>query len=290
MQFAANVVLSSAFYALVAIGFLVGYQTRREFDFSYAALYTIAPYVMLLCCRSWGFPIFSGAIIGICSSLLVALFVEIAIYRPMRRNGANSLIIMIASLGILILVQNVLSISFGDEARTLRTWAVTEGHCFMGARLTTMQVITILCSSVLVPATYIFLRFTGIGKRMRAVACDKELAWTTGVRVDLILLWAYLVSALLAGVSAILVGLDTDLTPTMGFPAFMVAVVVCIVGGVGYIFGAIAGAVLISLAQQLGVWTIGSQWQDAIAFMTLLIFLLFRPQGFLGKKVKTATL
>jgi branched-chain amino acid transport system permease protein len=124
---------------------------------------------------------------------------------------------------------------------------------------------------------------------MRAVANDSELASLSGIDSDRVILWAFAIGSALAGVAGILIALDVDMTPTMGMDALMIGVVAVIIGGANSIPGIALGALLLGLAQQFGVWYISSQWQDAIAFVILLVFLLFRPQGFMGRKVKKAS-
>lgn len=124
---------------------------------------------------------------------------------------------------------------------------------------------------------------------MRAVANDAELADISGINSDKVIFWTFAIGSGLAGIAGILISFDLDMTPTMSMNALLMGVVVVIIGGVGSIPIAL-GALLLGMAQNLGAWNVGSQWQEAIAFAILLIFLLFRPQGFLGKKVKTATL
>ncbi len=102
------------------------------------------------------------------------------------------------------------------------------------------------------------------------------------------LFYSFAIGSALAGIAGILVSLDVDMTPTMGMNALMMGVVAMIVGGVGSIWGIVLGSLLLALAQNLGVWYISSQWQDAIAFAILLISLLFKPEGFFGKKLKKA--
>ncbi len=121
---------------------------------------------------------------------------------------------------------------------------------------------------------------------MRAVANDPELAQISGIDTDRIILWTFAVGSALAGFAAILISLDIDMTPTMGLYALMMGMVAVIIGGTGNITGAACGGLLLGLAQHLGVWKISSKWQDSIAFFILLVFLLFRPHGFFGRKVK----
>jgi len=284
-QFIANIVILITYYALIGTGFTISLHTRKVFDFTFAAIYTIAPYIVFSCCRLLNIPIFISIIIGFSSTLLIAFFIEVAVFIPMRKHNASSLVIMLASLGLFVVVQNIISIIFGDEARTLRNWIVSEGHVVFGARLTSMQYLTIMISIILIVGVMLFLQLTTLGKKMRAVSCDRELGWAVGLQVDKVLLASYLISTILVSTSSILMSFDTDLTPIMGLPALLIAVVVCVLGGIGKIIGVVAGSTLIAVAQQFGVWTIGSQWQDTIAFLILLSFLLVRPEGFLGKKL-----
>ena len=124
---------------------------------------------------------------------------------------------------------------------------------------------------------------------MRAVADDLELARVSGIDSDRIILWTFAISSALAGIAGILVAFDTDMTPTMGLNVLLMGVVAVIIGGSGSIPGVALGALFLGLAQHLGVWGISSQWQDAIAFIILLAFLLVRPEGVLGKRVTKAT-
>ena len=220
---------------------------------------------------------------------MLGCLIELGVYRHLRKKKAGVLILLLASLGIYILLQNIISIVFGDETRSIRTSAVQEGLDFLGARITPIQIVTICVSIVSVIALSVFLKKSKIGKAMRAVANDPELANVSGINSNGVILWTFAIGSALAGLAGILVALDVDMTPTMGMSALMMGVVVVIIGGVNSIPGIALGALLLALAQQLGAWYIGSQWQDAIAFVILVLFLLFKPEGFFGKKVKSAT-
>jgi branched-chain amino acid transport system permease protein len=133
-----------------------------------------------------------------------------------------------------------------------------------------------------------YLSLVKSGKAMRAVANDPELANISGINSNKVILLSFAIGSALAGIAGILVSLDVDMTPTIGMNMLMMGVVAMIIGGVGSIWGIVFGSLLLALAQNLGVWYISSQWQDAIAFGILLIFLLLKPEGFLGKKLKKA--
>lgn len=195
---------------------------------------------------------------------------------------------MLASLGIYIVLQNVISMVFGDDTKSIRTWPVVEGINVFGARITHVQIIIIISSIVLTLLVAVYLYIAKTGKAMRAVASDAEMSKISGINSDKIILTSFAIGSALAGIAGILVSLDVDMTPTMGMNALLMGVVAMIIGGVGNIKGIVLGSLLLAFAQNFGVWYISSQWQDAIAFGILLIFLLFKPEGFYGKKIRRA--
>ena len=151
---------------------------------------------------------------------------------------------------------------------------VKEGINILGARITPIQITIIAVSLLLVAFCFFLLKYTKIGQTMRAVANNPELASISGIDSDRVILSAFALGSALAGIAGILVALDVDMTPTMGMRALLMGVVAVIIGGVGSIPGVALGALLLGMAQHLGVWKISSQWQDAIAFIILVLFLL----------------
>jgi len=175
---------------------------------------------------------------------------------------------------------------FGDDTKTLRSGIVSEGLELLDGRITPIQIVIIAVSAVLLILCWVLTKYTKMGTAMRAVASDPELAIVSGIDTDTTILFAFMLGSCLAGIAAILISFDIDMTPTMGMNALMMGVVAVIIGGVGSIPGAALGGFLLAFAQNFGVWKISSQWQDAIAFIILLVFLLFRPYGFFGKKIR----
>ncbi len=233
-------------------------------------------------------PLYYSIPLAIVLTLFIAILVELGPYRYLRFNTASPLVLLLASIGIYIILQNIISLIYGDETKSIRDGMVTEGSDILGARITPIQLVTIVVGVSLVILCLICMRFTRIGIYMRAVAANPELAFVTGIDTDKVILIAFAIGSALAGIAGILISFDTDMTPTMGMNALMMGVVAVIIGGVGSIPGAALGAFLLAFAQNFGVWKISSQWQDAIAFIVLLLFLLLRPQGFFGKKIRKA--
>ena len=276
----------SSLYAIIAISFSIIYSTTRFFHFAHAVVFTSGAYFTFLFYKLFGFSIYLSIPLAIIFALLLGCLIEKSIYKPLRRKQASSMILLLSSLGIYILLQNLISMIFGDDTKSIRWGVVKEGINIFGARITPIQITIIICSIIITVLLLLFLKKTKIGKAMQAVANDAELANISGINSNKVILTAFAIGSGLAGLAGILVALDVDMTPTMGMNALMMGVVVVIIGGVNSIPGIVCGALLLGFAQNFGVWYISSQWQNAIAFGILLIFLLFRPQGFFGKKVR----
>lgn len=289
LQIIANGIIAAGVYILVALGFGLVYSATRFFHFAHGVVFTAGAYFTFLLKVWLGFPLSFSILLAIPLTTLLGCLMETFAYHPLRRKGASPLILLLASLGMYIVLQNVISMIFGDATKTIRSGPVKEGLNVFGARITPIQILIICVSIVLVVAVALLLKKTKMGKAMRAVANDPELASVSGIDSDRVILWTFAVGSALAGVAGILVALDVDMTPTMGMNALMMGVVAVIIGGVGSIPGVALGALLLGMAQHLGVWYISSKWQDAIAFIILAAFLLVRPQGFLGRRIKKAT-
>jgi branched-chain amino acid transport system permease protein len=289
-QLIANGIITGMVITLIALGFAIIYITTRFFHFAHGIVFTAGAYFTFLFKNQFGLPFWFAIPIAILACTALGCLIEILIYRPLRHKGSSSLILLLASLGIYIVLQNIVSMVFGDDTKIIRSGIVKEGINFLGARITPVQITIIIVSLLLVVSCFLFLKYTKTGQAMRAVANDPKLARVSGIESDRVIFSAFALGSALAGIAGILVALDVDMTPTMGMNALLLGVVAVIIGGVGSIPGIAMGALFLGMAQHLGAWNVGSQWQDAIAFVILLILLLFRPQGFLGKKVKTAML
>lgn len=283
MQFAINALTEGSHFALIALGFLLIYRTTKFFDFAYGTLLVVGPYLAYTIYFGLGWPFLIAVVLSIvlCGGFGVSM--ELGIYRSMRKFGATPFVLLVASLGLFVIIQNSLSIIYGDEVKTLRTGDIETGLPFLGGRISTIQVWTVAVASALFIIVTLLLRKTKLGKAHKAVANDAELAVISGINSELVITWTFFLGSCLAGVAGILIALDIDMTPTMGFPLLLRGIVAMIIGGVGSVPGAALGGVLLGLTRSLGVVGVDTAWQDAIAFGLLLLFLLVRPQGFLGK-------
>ena len=288
-QFILNALIAGCIYSLMAVGFIVIYRTVRFIHFAHGIVFTAGAYFTFLFTKWLSMPLGISIVLSILMSAVLGCLMEVLIYRPFRSRGSSGLVLLLVSLGMYILMQNVISMVFGDDTKSIRIGEVQEGINILGARITPIQIVTICVSITLMILLSVFLRTAKIGKAMRAVANDPELANISGIHSNRIILWAFAIGSALAGLAGIMVALDVDMTPTMGMNALMMGVVVVIIGGVRSIPGIALGALLLAMAQHLGAWYIGSAWQEAIAFVVLVLFLLIRPEGFMGRKIKSST-
>jgi branched-chain amino acid transport system permease protein len=286
-QFIINGVIAGGVYALVALGFSLIYGTVRFFHFAHGGIYTAGAYIAFALFSILQFSFWPSVILAVVLAGLLGALTEIAIYRPMRRRKASSTVLLISSLGLLIILQNLIPLLFGDATKTIRRGTFGPGYAIGDARITSIQLTIVGTSIALCFLTWSFLRFTRIGRQFRAVANDADLSTIVGVDSNKIILLAFVLGSILAAGAAILISLDTDITPTMGFGALLMGVVAAIVGGVGSIPGAMLGGLFVGILQQFGVLKLPTQWQDAVVFVILIVILIFRPQGFLGKRLRS---
>lgn len=287
IQSLVNGVYAGSQYALVAVGLTLIYSVARFLNFAHGATYAIGAYAVF-CLAQAGVPLVGAAALGILVAAAAGAVAEWGIYRRFRDGGAGPLVVLLASLGVFVGVQGVLAVVFGESVKMIRSGPVVVGESILGARLTRIQMVGVLGSILLCGITYAGLRFSAFGKQARAIASDLELAKSVGINTNGVTLLTMIIASILAGFAGIAGAYDVDLRPTMGFYPLLMGVVAMLVGGVGHPIGAIGAALFIALIQQTAVAYLPTQWQDAIIFLILILLLLLRPQGFLGKPLRRA--
>ncbi len=288
-QIIVNILVTSAHYVLVAIGFGLIYRTARFFHFAHAAVYTVSAYTAYVVDHVVGGSVLLGIVAGVAAAAALGGLMEVGIFAPLRRTGASPVVLLVASLGILIILQNAISLVFGDQVRSVG-WTAAPEHSMgvAGVRITTFQFTLLGAALGATLLLALLLQITRQGMMLRAVANDQSLAQSFGIDVNRTTLLSFVIGSILAGMAGVLWAHNTALSPLMGFGALLMGVVAAVVGGVGSLPGAFIGAVLISSAQHLAMWQFPSEWQDAVIFLILILFLLVRPQGFFGKPLRMA--
>lgn len=289
-QLIANIIISISAYLLIALSFSLLYYSTKFFHLAHAAVISGGAYFAYSFAVQVGLPFFVSAILAIGAAVLFGVLCELVVYRYMRRQGAASLNYLIASIGLYVVLQNIISIVWGDDVKTLYRGEITVGHEFMGAYITTIQIVTIVVALVLFVGTILFIRYTSIGKKINAVSANAELAAIHGINSNKVILVCFAIGSALGAVAGILSAMDTNMTPTFGFNLLLYGVVAMIIGGVGSYKGLIGGALLVAAAQHLAAYYIDTKWMDAVAYIILILFLLWKPLGFSGQRLKKVEL
>lgn len=154
----------------------------------------------------------------------------------------------------------------------------------LGAVITDIQILILVVSCLLSVVLFFLINKTKMGKAIRAVADDPIGASVSGIYPEKVILYAFGIGSALAGMAGVLISLETNIEPTMGFNAILKGIIASIIGGIGSIPGAVVGGFFLGVVENLGIWKIQAGWKDTIAFAVLIVFLLLRPEGILGKK------
>lgn len=294
LQLIINGIIAGSIYALIAIGFTVIYRTVKFFHFAHGVVYTVGAYLAYSVISHWsmgngyssivfGYWILA-VLVGVIGAGTLGIGIDRLVYRPLRNKKASNLIFLLASFGVFILIQNLIQLIYGAQILTIRTGPVKEGYHFLGAVITNIQILILVVSCLLLVICWWFIKKTKLGKAMRSVSDDPVAANVVGINPEKIILYSFAVGSALAGISGILISLETNIEPTMGFSAILKGIIASIIGGIGSTPGAVLGGFFLGLAENLGIWKIQAGWKDAIAFGILIIFLLFRPGGIMGRR------
>jgi branched-chain amino acid transport system permease protein len=279
-------ICSSSIYLLIALSFLVIFNTIRFFHIAHAVVITLGAYFTYLFFIQLQLSLFIAIPLAIIFSTLIGVLCELIVYKPMRKKSLPPLAYLIASIGLYVVIQNIISLVWGDDTKTLRTGEVRVGNEFLGAYITDIQIVIIAVSLVLFILVLLFNKYSKTGKAIRAVSANPELSNIFGINSNKIILISFVVGSALGSIAGILSAFDTNMTPTMGFNLLLYGVVAMIIGGVGSYKGLIGGALLVASAQHLAAYYIDTKWMDAVAYIILILFLIWKPLGFSGQRLK----
>ena len=266
-------------YALLSSGFALLYRTTRFIDFTFAISCTVAAYAALASSRNMGVPLWAACGLGVLAAIGLSLALRAVLFRWLLARSASPIELMLASLGAYVVLENCLALCFGVEAQALRTWSIQEGFTLFGARVSELELWSMVAATVSIVAMEFSVHRTHLGRAILAVAEDLELSQCAGLSTERVISCALVLGTGLGGLAGVLLALDTDIVPGLGFRALLMGFAASVVGGVRATHTAALGGLTLGVAQSVGVWRISSQWQDAIAFGLMTVCLLFRPQG-----------
>jgi branched-chain amino acid transport system permease protein len=296
-----NGVASGGVYALVALGYTLIFSVLGVINFAQGALFSLGGYLTYLvmggrigvngALPGWSLPLalpfwlaLAFAAVG---TGLTALVVERLAFAPLRRRQAEPLLSLITSLGAGVVLVNLLQILMGAEGYAVPATALAglpASIAIAGARIRTLQLLLLAICALAVVALTLWLDHSRSGRGLRAVAEDATTARLLGIDSDAMVRLAFFISGVLAGLGGGLIGVSVSLAgPYFGIGYGLKGLAVLVLGGLGSVPGAIAGGLLMGLAEAM-VPSAASGWRDAVAFAILFAVLLFRPDGLLGRR------
>lgn len=285
-QIIVNILITAAMYLLVAVSFTIIYYPAKFFHIAQAAVISIAAYFAYFFNQQLHFSLAISIFLSVILSIILSIILELFIYRPLRKKNIAPLGLMIASIGLYVVLQNIISLTWGDDTLRLNTFQVVQGHNIFGALVTNVQIISFFVTLILFVFVITISKYTTFGKSLRAVSDNAELSNIYGINSNKVILFSFVLGSALAACAGILTAADTNMTPTFGFNLLLYGVVVMIIGGVGSYEGLVGGALLVSAAQHLAAFYIDTKWMEAMAYLILIVFLIWKPYGFSGNRLR----
>jgi len=280
-QLLVNGLIAGGIYALIAIGYTMVYGVLHFINFAHGEIVTAGAFFFYSLHVLWGWnPVFSFFLsVLLCGGL--GCLIERGAYRPLRY--ASRISSLVTAIGVSVILQNGLGAIFGFDPKSISGSGEAVVYSIRNAFITRPQVAVLASAGGLLAGLFVFLKWTYIGTLIRATGDDLSAAVSTGIPVDRTVSVTFFVGSLLAGTAGILVGTLQDIQPTMGLPFGIKAFTAAVVGGIGSVPGAVIGGLFIGMAENLGAWIFPTGYKDAFAFLVLILFMLFRPRGILGK-------
>jgi branched-chain amino acid transport system permease protein len=277
-----NGLVTGCALGMVAISFSLVYSTTRIFHVAHAGVYTLGGYVAWSAV-SHGAPALLALLLAMAGATLLGAVIQHFLYRTLERRHATHLVVLIASLGALAVIQNLIAAAYSpDILQFPLPWAgrtVSLG----GVALTAPQVLTLIVGVLAYLGMMWFAHRTLLGKRIRAVASNPFLAEITRLKPADVHLIVMLIASAIVCLPGILVPLDLGLQPYGGITVLLTATIAMIAGGVGSITGAFLLSLVIAVVQNLSLLFIPGEWSIGVTFFIFVIFMLFRPRGLFAR-------
>jgi len=288
--------------ALGAIGITLTYAILRFANFAHGEFITWGGYAALsvlgviagwrdlsaflggpIAPLSFGFPLIVATFFAILFAVAIALLLDAVYFRRLRRSKI-AIAAVIGSFGAALVLRNFVVLGYGSDPEYFSRDIQIAIRFWPGLRITPDQIVMVAVTAALVVSLHLFLTRTQLGRAMRAVRENPDLASVSGIDVTAVIRATWVIGASLAAVGGVLIGLTIQLRPLIGFDLLLPLFSAAILGGIGSIYGAVLGGLVIGITESVAVLVIGPEYRQAISFLALFLILLLRPQGILGAR------
>jgi branched-chain amino acid transport system permease protein len=285
LQQLVNGLLLGGIYALLALGYTMVYGIIKLINFAHGDIYMLGAFIGYWLINSLRMNFFLALIVAMCATALVGVIIEAIAYRPLRNSPRIAA--LITAIGVSFLLENGMIYLVGPNLRPFPQVIEVSKFQLGPIAISNVQILILLVSLVLMIGLQVIVKQTKMGKAMRAVSVDADAARLMGIDVNRVISFTFAIGSALAGAAGVLIGLYyNSIDPMMGVTPGLKAFVAAVLGGIGMIPGAALGGFVIGLLET-GASAIGlSNYRDAIVYAILIVILLVRPAGILGKNTK----
>ncbi len=281
--FLSNGLINGSLIAITALGFAIVYNTTRIFHIAYAALYTWAGYVFYWLYVINGFNFFLSVAIVVVFTVFLSILCEKLVYQPLSKKERSPNTLMISSIGILIVLVNLIALIFGNTPRIFphNGFDLSEFSFYFISGIPFISFIVFNLTMILF---FIILKYSSLGIKTRALRDDILLSHVFGIDTYRLRYILFGISGFLVAIAASFRSLDVGINPYVGLPVFIYAFVALVIGGVGRFEGPLLGGFILGILQALVEYFVDNKWVMLVTFGILMIFLIFRPEGLIPER------
>ena len=277
-----NSISLGALYSLLAIGYTMVYGIIKLINFAHGEIFMCGAFFTWWIMTTFSVPFPIAALVGIMLSTALGISVERIAYRPLR--NAPRFAVIISVLGMSIFLQNMARIVWGAESQIFDVEFGLSPILIGNVVIPIKKIFIFATSLILMVALGLYVKKTYIGKAMRATAADSEAAEMMGININGVIVTTFAIGSAMGAIAGILFAINyNSIDPFMGFNAGLKAFTAAVLGGIGNIYGAMVGGILLGIFEGIGAGYVSSMYRDAFAFGVLILVLIFRPEGILGE-------
>lgn len=276
-QLIINGIALGCIIALAAVGLTLTYGILRLSNFAHGDFMTLGAYFTWVANAS-GINIWLSMILGAIGTIAAMLLSEQLLWKPMRERRASSTTLIIISIGLALFIRNSIIFIWGGSNQSYNL-PITPALDVFGVKIAYFRIVVVVMAIIAIAVLHFLLQNTKIGKAMRAVADSIDLARVSGINVERVVIWTWVITGTLTALGGAMYGLITAVRPNMGWFLILPMFASVILGGIGNPYGAIAGALVIGVVQELSVPFLGSEYKIGVALLIMVLMLLIRPQG-----------
>lgn len=262
--------------ALGAVGVSLLFGILRFANFAHGDMMTLGAYLALVFVGPLGLPMIVAFPAALTGTAAIVVGIDRVLFRRLRRTAP--VILLISSFGLALILRSAIQMVWGPD-NIVYSSAIQLPWRFGGLRIRPDHVMILASTTVLVVLLHLFLQRTRMGKAMRAMADDPDLARVTGINTEAVVIWTWIIGGALAAAAGIFLGIDTRLNPLLGWNVLLPVFAAALLGGIGKPYGAIAGGLIIGIATEVSTMFLEPIYKPAVAFALIVVLLIVRPTG-----------